>query len=430
MSLYSNDIKEIKKCSMCNRNMESNRIMLKYKGTYVCDFCYQNEILYKKEQEQMTNLKEQMQKERKNIESVTKEFSFFSENYTFPKGKRDIKMNPKNIVEYLNQYVIGQESAKKSLAVAAYNHYLRINAPGKGYPKANVIMQGSSGTGKTYLLKKIAEYLNVAFAVVDSSIITETGYVGADPEIIISILYQAADKNIERAQSGIVFLDEFDKLSSKYGHKDEKTSTGMGVQRQILKMVEGCNVDFSKSGNKRMSDRLTIDTTNILFICGGAFEEIKCKEEKKQKIGFETDLKTEIKETRTDKLLPDDFIRAGFLRELIGRLPVIVTLQDLSENDLMKILLDSKDSIIEKYQFMFKDEFDVELTFEKDAIAEIAHIAFLRNTGARALNAVVEEVVQRLVYVIPSDNTIKECIVTKQSIDGEMPVLLREEKLS
>ena len=284
MSIYK-ELEKIEKCSVCGCPINGNRLAVAYKNSYICNFCY-------REEKEMTDFFSLLHKSVKNQENCELEsYHFFQEEYKFEKVEEQTELIPKKIVEFLNKNVVGQEHAKKTLAVAIYNHYRRINAKADEckLPKCNILMQGPTGSGKTFLIQKLAKMLDVPFYIADSSIITEAGYKGNDPEAVLTGLYQAANCDIEKTEKGIVYLDEFDKLNSNYGHSaDANTSVGVGVQRQILKMIEGTTIDIPKSGVRKSGETVCINTENILFVCGGAFVGIDTNKQKEETraIGF------------------------------------------------------------------------------------------------------------------------------------------------
>ena len=360
-----------------------------------------------------------------------KKIYYRTETLFFPSGSEQIESclskevcSPKDIVAHLDKNVIGQERAKKTLAVAAYNHFRRINNSESqiSIPKSNILLQGMTGSGKTFLLKNLASFLNIPLVICDASIITEAAYKGKNVETILADLYYAADKDIAKAEKGIIFLDEFDKLSNGMGSINSSgAGVGVGVQRQMLKMIEGCvmTVPIAKGTDIR------INTENILFICGGAFVGIKGEEgqvTEKHLIGFR---RQESKPQEKRRLTHQDFVDYGLIPEIVGRLPVIVELDALTEEDLVNILLISESSVIKSYQNALKSN-DVELIFETDAITEIAHIAHSKNTGARGLNAIIEDIMEDIMYEIPSDSLIYRCTITKQAVRGEdVPIIER-----
>lgn len=336
--------------------------------------------------------------------------------------------SPKDIVEYLDRNIIGQERAKKSLAVAVYNHLRRIecSATQAYIPKSNILMQGSTGSGKTFLLKNLADFLDVPLVICDASIITEAGFKGKNVETILADLYHTANKDLNKAERGIVYLDEFDKLSSGMGSVDRRSNSGVGVgvQRQILKMIEGCimTVPVSEKASIRMN------TENILFICGGAFVGIQDDTQQKNKrpIGFLQEMQPKKNSSEKSRLTHQDFVEYGLIPEIVGRLPIIIELDTLTEDDFVNILLNSESSIIKSYQNFLKAD-DVELIFEEEAVIEIAHIAHSKNTGARGLNAIIEGVMEDIMFDIPSDPLVQRCIITKQAVNREnSPIIERQ----
>lgn len=403
--------RKIKYCGICKSPIRETQLVLSLKNRYVCEYCCLQE------------LHEEKQKDTEEQENATKEktedFCSVEESYEFPPQKK--KLVPQELVAALDKNIIGQEKAKKTLAVAVSNHYRRIEqANGSTVPKSNILIQGPTGTGKTFLLQNLAKLLDVPFTIADASTITEAGYKGRDMESILTSLYQAAEQDIEKTQKGIVYLDEFDKLSSSMGRLGTgyAYTVGEGVQRQILKMIEGCEMDIPKSGIKMGNDTIKINTENILFICGGAFVGIRKKgNAEKRQIGFGESTLVEEKKAVAAKLTAQDFMEYGFIPELIGRLPIIVELEALKEKDLVDILKKSESSFIKSYQSMLRAE-EVELCFEEEAIREIAHRAYIRQVGARGLNAIVEEIMGELLYDVLSDSEIRRCTITKQTVQG------------
>ena len=414
---------EIKKCSKCGRKLGDCVITIRYENKYICNICYKMES--RNEHREAHNCDEEIKLEE-DVETFIRNISdgkYFREGFAFPKMEKKY-VTPKEIVEYLDKNVKGQEEAKKILAVAICNHYRRINAISEEdkIPKSNVLIQGPTGSGKTYILKMLADLLEVPFYIADASLITEASYKGNDVESVITGLYQAAGGDIEKTQKGIIYLDEFDKLSSNYGATSERSSVGAGVQRQMLKMIEGCVMDIPKTGHRKAGECVTVNTENILFVCGGAFVGIeKLKEEEKtvHTIGFCTEQqeKTNVK-ARNERLCPEDFIKFGMIPEIVGRLPLIASLKELTKSDMENILKNTENSLIKKYCKLFDDNFDVELVFEEDAIAEIANQAYAKKIGARGLNAIVENVMQELLYEVPSEPSVSRCIITKKVVQG------------
>lgn len=419
--LMYDEVKIIKECVRCRRTLSNRSITIMYENKYLCDSCYKREIA-NSGSDRLNSDKPSHKKQFEDSVEWIYNRSFFSEHFKFPKKKK-IPVTPREIVAYLDKNIVGQDDAKKALAVAVYNHYRRISANAEDIkiPKSNILIQGPTGCGKTYILKTLADLLEVPFFIADASLITEAGYKGNDVESIITGLYQAASGDIEKTQKGIIYLDEFDKLSTKYGHTSRESSVGAGVQRQMLKMMEGCVMDIPKSGYKKSGDSVSVNTENILFICGGAFVGIKKEKHIKSAhtIGFCAEEKTDVNEVlEKDKLCPDDFINFGLIPEMVGRLPIIVSLNDLSESNLADILRNTEKSLIKKYCVLFKETYGVELVFRDSAITEIAHQAYVRKTGARGLNAIVENVMQELLFDIPSESTICKCIITREVVQG------------
>lgn len=334
-------------------------------------------------------------------------------------------MKPKEIKAALDEYVVGQDAAKKALSVAVYNHYKRIFSNSKDdidIQKSNVLMVGATGSGKTYLAQTLARILNVPFAIADATTLTQAGYVGDDVENILLKLIQNADYEIERAEQGIIYIDEIDKINRKSENVSiSRDVSGEGVQQALLKILEGTEAAVPPQGGRKHpgQENLKINTKNILFICGGAFEgldKILEKEEAKSSIGFNRE-NSAVKESRKLKhLVPQDFIKFGMLPEFMGRLPVITVLDDLTEDVLVHILTEPKNAITKQYEKLFKMD-NIKLRYENDALIEIAHKAMERKTGARGLRAIMEETMQDLMFELPSQKAIKECTVTKEMVD-------------
>lgn len=394
------------RCSFCGKTQDEVRKIVAGPGVYICDECVDlcNSIIDSDEYE--------------------------DERYTL-EGLEKIP-SPKEIKDILDEYVIGQENAKKALSVAVYNHYKRIAHEEEAdendveIQKSNILLLGATGCGKTLLASTLAKILNVPFAIADATTLTEAGYVGEDVENILLKLIQAADGDIQKAQKGIIYIDEIDKITRKSENPSiTRDVSGEGVQQALLKIVEGTVASVPPQGGRKHphQELLQIDTSNILFICGGAFEGLEkiIKERTgKNAIGFGSSIQSEKEVSRyeiLEELLPQDLLKFGLIPEFIGRLPIIATLKELDREALIKIAVEPKNALIKQYQKLFELD-NVELEFDREALELIVDKAIERETGARGLRSIIEDIMRDIMFETPSNPNIEKCVITKETVLG------------
>ena len=409
------------RCSFCGKTQDSVEKIVAGPGVYICNECIQV------------------------CANILENEYYEDDDETYTTVEENTVPTPAEIKKILDEYVIGQENAKKTLSVAVYNHYKRINNEEKSkndddveIKKSNILLLGPTGCGKTLLAQTLAKILNVPFAIADATTLTEAGYVGEDVENILLKLIQAADYDIEKAERGIIYIDEIDKISRKSENPSiTRDVSGEGVQQALLKIVEGTTASVPPQGGRKHphQELIQINTENILFICGGAFEgleKIIDQRTGKKTIGFGVEQKEMAKKSRTEifkELLPQDLLKFGLIPEFVGRLPIVTTLEELDKDALINILTKPKNALVKQYKKLLAMD-DVELEFNDEAIEAIVDKAIERKTGARGLRSIIEEIMRDIMYDIPSNSKIEKCIVTKDTVLGlaKPEVIINENK--
>lgn len=404
------------KCSFCGKSQDAVNRIVAGPGVYICDECVSV------------------------CKNIIENDTYNEDEFEYSLQEEEKLLSPKEIKDILDKYVIGQENAKKTLAVAVYNHYKRINNEEENndveIQKSNVLLLGPTGCGKTLLAQTLAKILNVPFAIADATTLTEAGYVGEDVENILLKLIQAADYDIALAEKGIIYIDEIDKITRKSENPSiTRDVSGEGVQQALLKIIEGTTASVPPQGGRKHPHQefLQINTENILFICGGAFEGLdKIINDRigKKSIGFGANIesKKEVDKYKIyEQILPQDLLKFGLIPEFVGRLPIITTLKELDRETLIRIITEPKNALVKQYKKLFEYD-NVELEFEKDALELIVDKAIQRNTGARGLRSIIEDIMRDIMFDIPSNPNIEKCIITKATVENkEQPKIIINE---
>lgn len=417
----------MEQCSFCGKPIDEVKKLIRSpirRNTYICDLCNGliSSIISEKGGKKENEEEEEGEKDKGSV-YLPKELRHSAREDAKGFTPKLRNMKPSDICRKLDQYIIGQKRAKAALSVAISNHVKRLQDMSGLIKKSNILLVGSSGTGKTLLAKTLADILNVPFAVLDATKISPTGYTGNDAEICLQQLLAKAKGNIQIAQRGVVFIDEIDKLAGMDETINQsKGGSNLNVQSGLLKLIEGCEVTLPASGKMQglASTLISMNTNDILFICGGAFSGLTASKQGNP-IGFHTTDSDKFSEAKDTAVNHEAIIKYGLMQELVGRLPIIITLDDLDEDDLVRILTEPDDSITKEYQMLFKKD-GINLLFDDDALHEIARLAFENGTGARGLRTILEDVLMDIMYELPDMEDITECRITKDTITTKIPV--------
>lgn len=419
-------MKNLEQCSFCGKTINDVRRLVRspmMKSTYICDSC--NRLI--------SSIIDDGQEDEEGFREKMKGKAHPPKMHRANEDKSELcTLKPSEIRHELDRFIIGQEKAKKGLSVAIYNHMKRLNDESGLIKKSNILLVGSSGSGKTLLANTISKVLGVPLVILDATKISGTGIVGNDAEICLQQLLAKTRGNVKLAERGIVYIDEIDKLAQA-NEFINKSSGGLSINTQaaLLKLIEGCEITLPAIGkvNSTTSSQITMNTSNILFICGGAFSGLNDNRKQGNPIGFCTFEETGTSKAESSNINHDDIVKYGLMQELVGRLPILITLDDLDEDDLLHILVQPEDSIVKEYQMLFEKD-GINLQFDDDALEEIARMALANKTGARGLRTILENVLDDIMYELPDMENITECRITKDTITTKTPILIESKAAS